>query len=226
MGHADMSGVIGRMILTDLSISLNAISRSVLIDDLWEEDPPEAAESVLNATCSRLRRGLANIGLPAKDILMSTGGYLQLKWPSGVRIDTRTAVRSIDNAEGDIRSGDMESGLRQATIAYAIARRPLLPGIEREWLTRERTKLAQVTERSLHALGDLWAAQGDTRSSLLMANKLLELNPYSEIAIKRVMGSLVALGDRPAAAKALVNWKTSLATDLEIVDDRSFSDFV
>ena len=59
-----------------------------------------------------------------------------------------------------------------------------------------------------------------------MANKLLELNPYSEIAIKRVMGSLVTLGDRPAAAKALVNWKTSLAKDLEIVDDRSFSDFV
>jgi DNA-binding SARP family transcriptional activator len=226
MSYGDMSGVIGRMILTNLSLSLDAIPRDVLIDNLWEENLPATAESVLNATCSRLRRGLANIALPSKDLLISTGGYLQLKWPSHVHIDIRTAVRSIDDAEGSHRRGDIDSALRQATVAYAIVRRPFLPGIEREWIARERLNLAQVMERSLDLLSDLWATQGDTRSSLLMAHQLLKFNPYSEVAIRKVMRSHVAFGDKPAAAKALADWKATLAKDLELFDNRTLADFV
>lgn len=226
MSHGDMSGVIGRMILTNLSLSLHAVPRDVLIDNLWEDNLPTTAESVLNATCSRLRRGLANIALPSKDLLISTGGSLQLRWPSNVQIDMRTAVRSIDDAEGSNARGDIDSALRQATVAYAIVRRPFLPGIERDWITRERLNLAQIMERSLDLLSDLWAAQGDTRSSLLMSHELLKLNPFSEVAIRKVMRSHVALGDKPAAAKALADWKATLARELDLFDNRSLADFV
>jgi DNA-binding SARP family transcriptional activator len=138
----------------------------------------------------------------------------------------RTAVRSIDDAEGSNARGDINSALRQATVAYAIVRRPFLPGIEREWITRERLNLAQIMERSLDLLSDLWAAQGDARSSLLMAHQLLKLNPFSEVAIRKVMRSHVALGDKPAAAKALADWKATLARELDLFDNRTLADFV
>ena len=43
MSHRDMSGVIGRMILTNLSLSLHAVPRDVLIDNLWEDNLPTTA---------------------------------------------------------------------------------------------------------------------------------------------------------------------------------------
>ena len=107
MSHGDMSGVIGRMILTNLSLSLHAVPRDVLIDNLWEDNLPTTAESVLNATCSRLRRGLANIALPSKDLLISTGGSLQLRWPSNVQIDMRTAVRSLMTPKVQMREATL-----------------------------------------------------------------------------------------------------------------------
>ena len=225
MRPEDMSGVIGRMILVRLSRSNYAISRTALVDDLWEGLEPQSVDSVLDATCSRLRKALTHIGLPAKEILISTGGLMQLRWPVATKIDFSEATRFIDNAEGTYKRGDFAVATKEATIAYSIAQRPLLPGINREWLIRDRSHLRSISERSVQLLCDSWREQGDLQSSLLMANKLMELTPYSEVAIRKLICSYVSLGDKAAATKVLNDWKTVLAKELQIIETREIEDF-
>lgn len=112
---------------------------------------------------------------------------MQLRWPITTKIDFSEATRLIDDGEGLYKRGNYAVTTKQATVAYSIAQRPLLPGIDREWLIRDRAHLRSITERSVQLLCDAWKKQGDLQSSLLMAKKLIELTPYSEVTIRKLI---------------------------------------
>jgi DNA-binding SARP family transcriptional activator len=209
-----LAGRLGRVLLVRLALDCHPVDRDRLVEDLWPHGAPPAADSVLNATCSRLRTALTHLGLDGRTVLRSNGGVAQLCLPADTRIDVTTAARSIDAAEGALRRDAASEAWTGAVVAQAIARRPLLPGVDRLWLDVERDRLQHVLERSFALLADVWLHRGDPHQSATIARELIRCAPYSEAAHRRLVLALLELDDRPAAAHAVVRWETVLSEEL------------
>ena len=218
MPSAAMAGVLGRMILVRLSFANGPISRDALIDALWEDHIPESVESVLNATCSRLRKGLTEIGLDGKEILISNHGSVEIQWPAGAQTDCHLAVDALEDAEAAIRRQDFPEALRRAASAHEISQLDVLPGIERIWINEIRDRQREVLERSLLALTDIWYQLGDMRMSLGMARELLVISPYSQQAIQKAVRAHCSLGDVLSAHVAMKSFKERVQQDLGVED--------
>jgi len=218
MPSAAMAGVLGRMILVRLSFANGPISRDALIDALWEDHIPESVESVLNATCSRLRKGLTEIGLDGKEILISNHGSVEIQWPSGAQTDIHLAVDALEDAEAAIKRHDFQEALLRAANAHEISQLDVLPGIERIWINEIRDRQREVLERSLLALADIWYQLGDMRVSLGMARELLVITPYSQQAIQKVVRAHCSLGDVLSAHIAMKSFNERVQQDLGVDD--------
>ena len=223
---SDMGGVLGRIILVRLSLASGPISRDALIDALWDGEVPSSTESVLNATCSRLRKGLSSIGLDGKRVLLSSGGSAELVWPSDARVDVRTAMRAIEDAELALKNIDLDTALRRATIAYTISQRDILPGINRVWIDDTRDNLRDILERSLNVLADALHLRRDDPSSLMIAKKLSRVAPYSPQAAQKLARAHCALDDFPAARLTIQTYQERVSRDLGIGDDSQLSDWL
>ena len=218
MPSAAMAGVLGRMILVRLSFANGPISRDALIDALWEDHIPESVESVLNATCSRLRKGLTEIGLDGKEILISNHGSVEIQWPAGAQTDFHLAVDALEDAEAAIKRHDFPEALLRAARAHEISQLDILPGIERIWINEIRDRQREVLERSLLALTDIWYQLGDMRVSLGMARELLVISPYSQQAIQKVVRAHCSLGDVLSAHIAMKSFNERVQQDLGVDD--------
>lgn len=219
LSENSLAGRLGRLLFVRLALSRHPMSRSDLIDDVWHGDRPSAVESVLNATCSRLRSALSSIGLDGKSVLLSSSGTLDLRLPPGSRIDVVSARGAIDIAEAALRKGDGMRAWSSAVVAHAISRRPLLPGFDGLWIERERDRLQHIHERSLTVLSDVWLERGDAVQARLMASELVRIAPYSEVSHRRLVAALVSGGDRMAAAAAVREWERLTSEDLGLAVD-------
>lgn len=221
VGENGLAGRLGRLLLVRLALSHHPISRSELIDDLWNGEQPNAVDSVLNATCSRLRAAFATLGLDGKAVLHSSSGTMVLRLPPGSRIDVASARRAIDQAEASLRKGDTTTAWSSSVVAHAISRRPLLPGFDAVWIDRERDRLQHIHERSLTVLADVWLERGDSVQARLMATELVRIAPFSEIAHRRLVAALMSGGDRRAAAAAVREWERITSDELGLKVDSS-----
>jgi len=225
MPSAAMAGVLGRMILVRLSFANGPIARDTLIDALWEEHIPESVESVLNATCSRLRKGLNEIGLDGKTILISHHGSVEIQWPSGAQTDCHLAAEALEDAEAAIKKHEFPEALRLAVFAHEVSRLDVLPGIERIWINEIRDQQRDVLKRSLHALTDIWYQLGDMRASLGMAHELLVISPYSQQSIQKVVRAYCSLGDVLSAHVAMRDFNERVKQDLGVEDSRDLEEW-
>ena len=225
MPSAAMAGVLGRMILVRLSVAKGPIARDTLIDALWEDHIPESVESVLNATCSRLRKGLTEIGLDGKEILTSNHGSVEIQWPSGAQTDVHLAVDALEDAEAAIKRHDFPEALLRAASAHEISQLDVLPGIERIWINEIRDRQREVLERSLLALADIWYQLGDMRASLGAARELLVVSPYSQQAIQKVVRAHCSLGDVLSAHVVMKSFNERVQQDLGVEDFHELEDW-
>src|SRR6056300_769876 len=131
---SDLPGPIGRHLLIRLVIDPFPIGRDRLIDDIWGGKAPRSVDSVLNATLSRLRSALSELDLDGRELISSSGGSVNFNRPKHTVVDVELAHHHIDFALRDLRAGDRREAARRASISYSIARRPLLTGVERDWL--------------------------------------------------------------------------------------------
>lgn len=220
VAEADLPGELGRLLLARLVLRRHPLARGELVEDLWPERPPAAVESVLNATVSRLRRALDRVGVDGRQVLVANRGLLELRRPADTWVDVETAHRGIDAAEGALRRGDPRLAWSQAVVASAIARRPLLPGLDRPWLDDERDRLRSALERSLGVLADAWLALGDPAQSRLMAAELVRVAPLAESSHRRLVLALLAAGERSAAALAVDAWDRVVVDELGLAPDQ------
>ena len=225
MPSAAMAGALGRMILVRLSFTNGPISRDALIDALWEERIPESVESVLNATCSRLRKGLTDIGLDGKTILTSNHGNVEIQWPSGAHIDLHSGVVALEIAEAAFKKHDFPEALHRATFAHEILQLETLPGIDRMWLDEIRDCQRGGLERSLVVLTDVWHQMGDMNASLGMAKELLHISPYSQPALQKAVRAYCSLGDVLSAHVAMKVFKERIQQDLGVDDFHELEDW-
>lgn len=211
-----VGGSLGRMVLVRLSLASGPISRDSLVYALWGDELPKAYESVLNATCSRLRKGLNNLGLDGRSILLSSHGSAEINWPSGTRVDVEVATQSVEQAAVALERGDVTTALKKATVSFATSRKELLPGLDRLWIDDARDRLRLVHERSLSVLADAWHLRADEYSSWVAAKEFVRVSPYSQRAVEKLVRAHYALGYIGAAHLEVRAFEERLKVDLGI----------
>ena len=219
---ADLPGPIGRHLLTRLVIDPFPISRARLIDDIWGGKAPRSVDSVLNATLSRLRSALDELELDGRELISSSGGSVNFNRPTDTIVDVELAHHHIDFALRDLRAGDRREAARRASISYAISRRPLLIGIEREWLDIERDRMHHVERRSLELLADISFSTSDFDMAVQLGRELVRIAPYDERAHRNLMNALRASGNPSGAAKVERDFTERLDTDLGVAPSPDF----
>jgi DNA-binding SARP family transcriptional activator len=135
-----------------------AISRDEVVETFWPESEPENARQSLKTALWSIRRAIRDAGLEPNDIF--SADHFTLRWQAPTVVDAsefETRARTGDTQALDLYAGDF------------------LPGDYDLWASAQRERLIQTLEsllaRSLRERGDVSIAQ-----------RLLQLDPFSEEA--------------------------------------------
>src|ERR687896_623535 len=116
-----MPGRQGRLLLAYLAVNRDrACTRGELIDVLWPEAPPAAADAALSALLSKLRRALG-------DGALSGRSEVRLTLPGEVEVDVEQAAAAARRAEAGLHDGDWTAAAAAARTALAAEPGAFLP---------------------------------------------------------------------------------------------------
>jgi TolB-like protein/DNA-binding SARP family transcriptional activator/pimeloyl-ACP methyl ester carboxylesterase len=167
-------------------------TRGKLATLFWDRSAEEQARASLRQTLSVLRKALATAGA---DILKVEGESIGLE-PGGVEVDALEFARLM----GSGSSGDLE----QATALYRgdfLAGFGLREESFEEWLTAERARLHELAVQALTRLLERHAAAGAPERAIILAQRLLALDPLQEGAHRTLMRLYAGQGRGEAALK-------------------------
>jgi len=110
--------------------------------------------------------------------------------------------------------------------ALALYRGELLPAVHLDgsaeferWLETERTRLRDRAQAALGELGGRAESDGRLAEAVRWQRKMLEIDPYDEGALRRLMLLRARLGDRAGALQAYEAFERRLREDLELEPD-------
>jgi len=125
------------------------VARDELIEALWPQRPPPAADASLRSLLSKLRGALGHG-------LIEGRSELRLVLPADAWLDFEAADESIHRAESAVARQAWTEGWAPAHIALNVSRRMFLHGHEAPWIAAVRGYLEDVHMRALAC----WAAIG------------------------------------------------------------------
>ena len=143
------------------------LPRDKLLMAGWGEDAPAEARNALNVLLSKLRHGLGAEHLRGRT-------EIELLLPSAIFVDVEAALEGAHRAESCIAEGRWAQAWGPAGIAYHVATRPFLTGLEAPWIDEWRRRLEEVRLRGLECfaaaglgLGGPALAQAEERARML-----------------------------------------------------------
>jgi DNA-binding SARP family transcriptional activator len=207
-----LPGRIGRVLFAYLVLNRGRpLPRDKLLMAGWGEDAPAEAGNALSVQLSKLRHGLG-------------AGHLQgrteigLLLPPATFVDVEAALEGAHRAESSIAEGRWAHAWGPAGIAYHVATRPFLIGLEAAWIDEWRRRLEEVRLRGLECfaaaslgLGGPALAQAEER-----ARMLTELAPYRETGHRLLMEALARRGNVAEALLAYDRLRVLLREELGI----------
>lgn len=177
----------------------------------WGEDHPAEATSALSVLLSKLRRSLGADRLQGR-------AEIELLLPQATFVDAEAALEGAHRAESYIAEGQWAQAWGPAGIAYHVATRPFLTGLEEPWIDEWRRRLEDVRLRGLECfaaaslgLGGPALAQAEER-----ARMLTELAPYRESGHCLLMEALERRGNVAEALRAYERLRILLRDELGI----------
>lgn len=206
----------GRRALVYLALErVRPVPIEELADAVWGEAEPGARESALSAIVSKLRAGLRGLGIDGHAIATGSGCY-QLVLPSDAWVDVEAARRALDEAEGHVRARRTRAAWGPANIAAAVAGRPLLAGVDTEWIARHRQALREVHVRALECLAAVALANGEHPLAVQFARAVVDLEPFRETGWQKLMRAQAGSGNRAEALRAYEQCRRLLADELGV----------
>jgi DNA-binding SARP family transcriptional activator len=174
---AKLPGRQGRALFAFLVVNRHRpVSRAELIGVLWPHEPPEAPEAGLSTVLARARRALG-------DGVVQGRAELRIVLDQDTDVDIERAEAAAEAAERALAGGDPRRARAAAEAALAIIDRPLLPGIEGDWVQQRREELAALEPGLLEVLARAALVVGD-REHLAIAERvaraLAERHPFRE----------------------------------------------
>ena len=207
-----LPGRLGRVLFAYLVLNRGRpVPRDMLLMAGWGEDAPAEAGNALSVLLSKLRHGLGADHLHGR-------AEIELLLPSATFVDVEAAPAGAHRAESAIAEGRWAQAWGPAGIAYHVATRPFLTGLEAPWIDRWRRRLEEVRLRGLECfaaaglgLGGPALAQAGER-----ARTLTELAPYRETGHRLLMEALARRGNVAEALRAYERLRVLLREELGI----------
>jgi len=212
-----LPGRIGRMLFAYLVLHRgHPMPRDTLIMAGWGEDAPAEAGNALSVALSKLRHGVGAEHLRGR-------AEIELLLPAATFIDVEAALEGAHRAESSIAQGQWAQAWGPAGIAYHIATRPFLLGLDAPWIDQWRRRLEEVRLRGLECfaaaglgLGGPALAQAEER-----ARTLTEVAPYRETGHRLLMEALARRGNIAEALRAYERLRVLLREELGIAPSPS-----
>ena len=202
----------GRVLFAYLVLNRGqALPRDELLMAGWGQEAPAEAGNALSVLLSKLRHNLGAGHLRGRTAI-------ELLLPQATFIDVEAALEGAHRAESAIAEGQWAQAWGPAGIAYHIATRPFLTGLEAPWIDQWRRRLEEVRQRGLECfaaaglgLGGPALAQAEER-----ARMLTELAPYRETGYQILMEALERRGNLAEALRAYERLRILLREELGI----------
>lgn len=188
------------------------LSRDELLMAGWGEDAGAETRNAFSVLLSKLRHSLGAGRLQGR-------AEIELLLPQATFVDAEAALEGAHRAESAISEGRWAQAWGPAGIAYHVATRPFLTGVEAPWVEVWRRRLEEVRLRGLECfavaglgLGGPALAQAEER-----ARMLTELAPYRETGHRILMEALEQRGNVAEALRAYERLRVLLREELGIV---------
>ncbi|OGP27179.1 MAG: transcriptional regulator [Deltaproteobacteria bacterium GWA2_57_13] len=173
-------------------------NRSRLAFELWPDSDERQAHTNLRKLVHDLRHSLPDIG-------------------EFVEIDNETVRwNPVGPSEVDVlrfrdalAAGDLE-------LAARLYSGDLLPACYDDWVLDERAKLRAEAYAALMRLTEDAAERGDHEATIRHAQRVIDLEPTDEAAVRIQMEAHLALGDRTAALRSYHRYAEVLERDLAV----------
>jgi SARP family transcriptional regulator, regulator of embCAB operon len=202
----------GRLLFAHLALNRGRpLPREELLIAGWGADASAEAGNALSVLLSKLRHGLGPDRLRGR-------AEIELLLPPATFVDVEAALEGAHRAESRIAEGQWAQAWGPAGIAYHVATRPFLTGLEAPWIDRWRRRLEEVRLRGLECfaaaglgLGGPALAQAEER-----ARMLTELAPYRESGHRILMEALAERGNVAEALRAYERLRVLLREELGV----------
>jgi DNA-binding SARP family transcriptional activator len=208
-----------RQVLALLAMNAGRVTpASVLVEELWGDEPVRSAQTTLQTYIMQLRKHFARAGGEgcAKDVLATHyGGYL-LNVPAG-NVDVHRYQQLVESGNRAISSGDDETGVRMLRSALDLWRGPALVDVQRG--PRLEIQVTWLEESRLTAVECRIEAElrlGRHHSVLSELAMLTALHPMHENLCALFMLALHRGGRRWQALQAYSNLRRTLVNELGV----------
>ena len=200
----------GRLLFAYLVLNrIRPLPRDELLIAGWGDDVPAEAGNALSVLLSKLRHGLGVDHLQGRT-------EIELLLPQATFVDVEEALEGAHRAETCIAEGRWAQAWGPAGIAYHVATRPFLTGLDAPWIDQWRRRLEEVRLRGLECfgaaslgLGGPALAQAEER-----ARMLTELAPYRETGHRILIEALAGRGNLAEALRAYERLRVLLREEL------------
>lgn len=196
------------------------VSRGELADTLWPGRLPASWDTALSAIVSKLRSLLHAAGLDGSSVLTGAGGCYELRLPPGSWIDLEVAADSIHEAESALKAGDPARAYGPSAVAHHIARRPLLPGAEGEWIEHRREKLRSVLVRALECRAEVYLWNREFSLAVEAARDAVALQPFRESGYRLLMRAHAGAGNTAEALRVYEQCRRLISEELGVDPSR------
>jgi DNA-binding SARP family transcriptional activator len=187
------------------------VPRDALLMAGWGPDAPAEARNALTVLLSKLRQSLGADHLQGRT-------EITLRMPPATFVDVEAALEGAHRAESCIAEGQWAQAWGPAGIAYHVATRPFLTGLDAPWIDQWRRRLEEVRLRGLECfaaaglgLGGAGLPQAEER-----ARMLTELAPYRETGHRILLEALEQRGNLAEALRAYERLRVLLRHELGI----------
>ncbi len=171
--------------------------RDKLLALFWPESEPDKARAALRKSLSYLRQGIG-------EGVLVTRGDDEVGIAAGV-LECDAVEFSAQVDRGDLRS------------AWAMYRGPFLDGVfiagspnADQWIEEERRRLERRAVDVAASLADDAARRGDLAAAIGLARDALDLDPYHEGTLRRLMGLLIEAGEPERAIRSYEDFAARL----------------
>jgi len=180
-----------------------ATSREKLSEVFWPDVDRERATHSLSQALYAIRRSLGK-----KVLLSKEPGYLYFDAAliSSDLWSFESALQRKDRAAAlDLYRGDLLEGL------------PLhdLPPVER-WLDEARERLRRKARTAAMELSEQMEERGELDQAVQLTRRAMELAPYEEVPLRRLLNLLHARGDRARALAEYQRFVTAMREELDV----------
>ncbi len=204
-----------------ISYGREKIPKEILIDELWPEESPMAADKNFKTTLQRLRKSLE----PAIDKYFGSS-YIHLQDnfvfldPELCQVDIDQFVSLLKRADEKEKRGDLKGSLNFCADAMEIYKGDFLPDeIYASWADKKREELRLKYIEFLGKMASLYEKQGVLKKAADCYKKAIQADPLLEESYQRLMAFYSSKGMYNEALRTYDDCKKALKRELKTQPD-------